>query len=212
MYNLSMTDEEIRKILSERAKRKRRKARMTRLLVSLLVFVVAAGVVIWASRAAGIKAGNQKYDAELSAIVDVTEDKPLIDTAMSQLGNKGGEPFWTWFGFGTRVEWCAIFVSWCEEQCGFIKNDKAPSFAMVADGANWFKRHDQWLGDEEAPASGDLVFFDWDQDGELDHVGIVTSVVNDLLFTVEGNSSDRCRQKRYSLSDPVINGYARISE
>ena len=83
---------------------------------------------------------------------------------------------------------------------------------MVADGANWFRRHDQWLGEEEAPASGDLVFFDWNQDGELDHVGIVTAVVNDLLFTVEGNSSDRCRQKRYSLANPVIAGYARIPE
>ena len=200
-----MTDEEIRQELRNKKKRQRTRKRIIAVVLALAVFATAG----WLT---GKALGNNRYDKEMKKFTSVVDDKPLINTAMSQLGNQGGEPFWTWFGFSSHVDWCAIFVSWCEDQCGFIKNDMAPSFAMVADGANWFRRHDQWLGEEEAPASGDLVFFDWDQDGELDHVGIVTAVVNDLLFTVEGNSSDRCRQKRYSLANPVIAGYARIPE
>lgn len=200
-----MTDEEIRQELRNKKKKQRVRKRIIAAVLAVAVFATAG----WFT---GKSIGNNKYDKEMKQFTSVVEDKPLINTAMSQLGNVGGEPFWTWFGFGMHVDWCAIFVSWCEDQCGFIKNDKAPSFAMVADGAAWFQRHKQWLGEEEAPAAGDLVFFDWDQDKELDHVGIVTSVVNDQLFTVEGNSSDRCRQKRYALTDPVIAGYARIPE
>lgn len=200
-----MTDEEIRQELRNKKKRQRTRKRVIAAVLATVIFATAG----WFT---GKSIGNNNYDKEIKQFTSVTEDKPLINTALSQLGNKGGEPYWTWFGFGTRVDWCAIFVSWCEDQCGFIKNDKAPSFAMVSDGAGWFQNHGQWLGEEEAPASGDLVFFDWDQDGELDHVGIVTAVVNDLLFTVEGNSSDLCRQKRYSLTSPMISGYARIPE
>ena len=62
----------------------------------------------------------------------------------------------------------------------------------------------------DTPEAGDLIFFDWDQDGGRDHVGIVTAVVDDKVFTVEGNSSDLCRQKRYYLDDPAIYGYGVI--
>ena len=205
LYNFCMTDEEIRQELRNKKKRQRTRKRVISAVLAVAVFAAAG----WY---AGSALGSRKYDDEIKQFTSVVEDKPLINTAMSQLGNVGGEPYWTWFGFGMRVEWCAIFVSWCEDQCGYIKNDKAPSFAMVEDGAAWFKNHGQWLGEESAPEAGDLVFFDWNLDGEPNHVGIVTAVTDDLLFTVEGNSNDRCRQKRYSLSDPVIYGYARIPE
>ena len=45
-------------------------------------------------------------------------------------------------------------------------------------------------------------------DVSADEQGII---VDGKVFTVEGNSSGRCRQKRYSLGDPVIFGYARIN-
>ena len=72
-------------------------------------------------------------------------------------------------------------------------------------------KRDQWLEPTETPQAGDLIFFDWEQDESRDHVGIVTAVIDGNVFTVEGNSSDRCRQKRYSLDSPVIYGYARIN-
>ena len=39
--------------------------------------------------------------------------------ALSQLGNVGGRPYWSWYGFESRVDWCACFVSWCANECGY---------------------------------------------------------------------------------------------
>ena len=203
MYTITMTDEEIRRIL--RKKRKRHLAK--RRIISL---IVAAAIAVGGGYLAGRAIGSRIYSNEIKKVVSVVEDKPIINAAKGQLGNKGGEPFWTWFGFKDRVEWCACFVSWCEEQCGFISSGDAPKFALVSDGADWFVLRDQWRLMGDTPEPGDLIFFDWDQDGGRDHVGIVTGVSGDRVFTIEGNSSDLCRQKRYFIDDPVIYGYGVI--
>jgi hypothetical protein len=199
-----MTDEEIRRELRKQRKRKLFKRRM----ISL---VVAAAIAVGGGVLAGTAIGNRNYAKEMNGIVSVVSDKPIVKVAMEQLGNKGGEPFWSWYGFKSREDWCALFVSWCEDQCGYLKSDAAPKFAIVSDGADWFVLRDQWRLMGETPEAGDLIFFDWDQDGARDHVGIVTGVVDDKVFTVEGNSSDLCRQKRYTLDSPVIAGYAHIA-
>ena len=198
-----MTDEEIKQELRNKKKRERTRKR-------LIIAILATATVVAGAYYAGTTIGNNRYESELKNFTSVTEDMSLINAAMSQLGNIGGEPYWTWYGYGRRVEWCAIFVSWCEDQCGYIDGMKAPAFENVGVGGSWFERHDQWLDKESSPEPGDLIFFDWQQDGDRDHVGIVTSVKDGMVFTVEGNSSDRCRQKRYYLDDPVIYGYARI--
>lgn len=203
MYTTNMTDEEVKCILRQKRKRELLKRRLIALAVAL---VLAAGGGFLTGRAMG----NRAYAKEMSKIVSVTEDKPIINAAVSQLGNKGGEPFWSWFGFQNREEWCACFVSWCEDQCGYIKDDTAPRFALVSDGADWFVLRDQWRLMGETPEPGDLIFFDWDQDGGRDHVGIVSAVDGDKVFTIEGNSSDLCRRKRYFVDDPVIYGYGVI--
>lgn len=198
-----MTDQEIRQLL-------RKKKRRRRLLRRLVAFGLAAVFTVVAAFIMGSVSGNKKYDSEIAAVKNVTEDVPIVNASVPQLGNKGGKPFWTWYGFNSRVDWCAIFVSWCEDQCGYIDAKTAPSFALVSDGSDWFMDRGQWMEPEETPQAGDLIFFDWEQDGGRDHVGIVTSVIDGKVFTIEGNSSDRCRQKRYSLEDPVIYGYGRI--
>ena len=203
MYTINMTDEEIRQIL--RKKRKRQLAK--RRIISL---IVAAVISVGGGYLAGRAVGNSTYTGELSRVVSVVDDKPIINAAAGQIGNKGGEPFWSWYGFKSHEEWCACFVSWCEDQCGFIESGTAPKFALVSDGADWFVLRDQWRLTGDTPEPGELIFFDWDQDGGRDHVGIVTAVVDDKVFTIEGNSSDLCRQKRYSLDDPVIYGYGII--
>ena len=42
-------------------------------------------------------------------------DDQIVQVALTQVGNVGGEPYWSWYGFGSRVEWCACFVSWCAD-------------------------------------------------------------------------------------------------
>ena len=55
---------------------------------------------------------------------------------------------------------------------------------------------------------GDIIFFDWENDGEKDHTGIVEKTENNTVYTIEGNSSgDTCRQKSYDINSSVILGY-----
>ena len=205
MYTVDMTDEEVRRVLRKKRKQQLLKKR-------LIAITVAAAIAVGGGFLAGNAIGNKTYADEMKKVVSVVSDKPIVKVAMGQLGNKGGKPFWSWYGFKNREEWCALFVSWCEDQCGDLKSEAAPKFAMVSDGADWFVLRDQWRLMGDTPEPGDLIFFDWEQDGARDHVGIVTAVVDDKVFTVEGNSSDLCRQKRYSLDDPVIYGYGVIKE
>ena len=131
----------------------------------------------------------------------------MVEVALTQVGNVGGQPYWTWYGYNYRVEWCAIFVSWCAEQCGYIDAGLIPRFEGVRPGAEWFKERGQWQGRDYAPRPGDIIFFDWENDGLADHVGIVKSCENGVVLTIEGNSGDTCRENSYLAGSTVIYGY-----
>ena len=134
-------------------------------------------------------------------------NQAIVEVALTQLGNEGGQPYWSWYGFDGRVEWCACFVSWCADQCGYIESGIIPKFAGCVDGANWFKGNGQWKDRSYEPSAGDIIFFDWEGDGETDHVGIVEKCENGVVYTVEGNSGDACRQKQYTVGSSSIYGY-----
>ena len=121
--------------------------------------------------------------------------------------NEGGQPYWSWYGFDGRVEWCACFVSWCADQCGYIESGIIPKFSGCVDGSNWFKGNGQWQDRNYEPQAGDIIFFDWEGDGETDHVGIVEKCENGVVYTVEGNSGDACRQNQYTVGSSSIYGY-----
>ena len=138
----------------------------------------------------------------------------IVAVALSQVGNVGGQPYWSWYGFNSRVEWCACFVSWCANECGYIDAGVIPKFAGCTGGSNWFKDRGQWQDGGYEPRPGDLIFFDWNekggsgpQDDVPDHVGIVERVENGVVYTVEGNSGDSCRQRSYSVGHYEIWGY-----
>ena len=132
----------------------------------------------------------------------------IVDVALSQVGNVGGEPYWSWYGFTNHVEWCACFVSWCADQCGYLDSGAYPKFSGCVFGMQWFQQRSLWLDSSTEPAPGMLIFFDWaTQDGVPDHVGIVEKVDSGMVYTVEGNSRDMCRQKQYTLGSGVILGY-----
>lgn len=131
----------------------------------------------------------------------------IVTVALSQVGNTGGEPYWSWYGFNSRVEWCACFVSWCANECGYIDSGVIPKFAGCVNGVQWFKDRGQWLDGSSEPVPGMIIFFDWESDGETDHVGIVQKVENSIVYTVEGNSSDSCRVNQYPVGHYQIYGY-----
>jgi len=144
-----------------------------------------------------------------------TGDGEIVTVALSQIGNVGGQPYWSWYGFDSRVDWCAIFVSWCANECGYLDAGVIPKFAGCITGSNWFKDRGLWQDRSYEPRPGDLIFFDWNdpggfsgpQDGLCDHVGIVEKVENGIVYTVEGNSGDRCREAHYPLGHYEIYGY-----
>ena len=129
----------------------------------------------------------------------------LVELAKRQVGNVGGQPYWSWYGFNSRVEWCACFVSWCYGQMGLSE----PRFAACqSQGIPWFQSHGQWGArgyDNLAP--GDAIFFDWDLDGSADHVGIVIGTDGSRVYTVEGNSGDACKIRSYDVNYECIKGY-----
>ena len=146
---------------------------------------------------------------DLTGVEFVNGSRPgnqaVVDLAKGQVGNVGGQPYWSWYGFTSRVEWCACFVSWCYGQMGLSE----PRFAACqSQGVPWFQSHGQWGARGYADiAPGDAIFFDWDLDGSADHVGIVVGTDGSRVYTVEGNSGDACKIKSYDLNYECIKGY-----
>lgn len=134
-------------------------------------------------------------------------NQAIVEVALTQLGNEGGQPYWSWYGFEGRVEWCACFVSWCANECGYIDTGVIPKFAGCVLGSQWFMDRGQWQDGSFEPSAGHIIFFDWEGDGVTDHVGIVERAENGTVYTVEGNSGDTCRQNRYAIGSSVIYGY-----
>ena len=139
----------------------------------------------------------------------------LVNLALSQLGNEGGEKFWRWAGLEERCPWCALFVSWCADQTGLRASGQIPYFSFVTDGIAWFQENDKWIDGSEVDSSnydrvvypGMLVFFDWEQDGVPDHVGIITNAANGYIYTVEGNNGDAVVESLYSADSVCLYGF-----
>lgn len=146
---------------------------------------------------------------DLSGVHFVNGTRPgnpeLVNLAKKQVGNVGGYPYWSWYGFNGRVEWCACFVSWCYNKAG----KSEPRFAACqTQGVPWFTSRGQWgARGYKNIAPGDSIFFDWDGDGGADHVGIVIGTDGSRVYTVEGNSGDACKIKSYDLNSGYIKGY-----
>ena len=133
--------------------------------------------------------GGGSYDIsaseDISGVHFVNGTRPgntaVVDIAKSQVGNVNGQPYWSWYGFDSRVAWCACFVSWCYNQAGLSE----PRFSgCTTGGMAWFQSRGQWANRGYSDiAPGDAIFFDWD------------------------NSGNACKIKSYPLNSSVIRGY-----
>ena len=133
-------------------------------------------------------------------------NQTIVQVALSQEGN-GGETYWSWYGFSSRVSWCACFVSWCADQSGYLTSGVLPKFSLCSDGVKWFQDKGQFKDGSYVPAPGDIIFFDWGEDGTIDHVGIVESVSKGNVNTIEGNSGDKVKRHSYPIGGSGIYGY-----
>ena len=171
---------------------------------------------------------NDEQMAELNELLDVKNaslwaqilrgvglgSNELVNLALSQLGNEGGEKYWSWAGLSSRCEWCALFVTWCADQTGLL-GTRIPYFSFVSDGVEWFQENGKWIDGTEVDSSnceqliqpGMIIFFDWEPDGHPNHVGIVTSVSDGYIHTVEGNKSDAVAEGSYSADSDKVFGF-----
>lgn len=152
-----------------------------------------------------------RYYSGGSLFAGLFGNQQIVSVAMGQFGNSGGQKFWSWYGFDSRVEWCACFVSWCADQSGLIANGNVPKFSLCSDGVSWFQGKNKWQSGGTTPTAGMIIFFDWDHDGNSDHVGIVEKCEGGRVYTVEGNSSDQVRQRNYAMDYASIMGYGVIN-
>jgi len=118
----------------------------------------------------------------------------IIEIATKEIGtlevplNSNKTKYGKWFGFD-GVAWCGMFVSWCYSQAGkqLPNIGFKKGFAGCQTAVAYFKAKG-WITDK--PVAGDIVFFDWNNDGRYDHTGLfVNWNINGTFTSIEGNTS-----------------------
>lgn len=139
--------------------------------------------------------------------LNVSTGRPLNS---SQTG--GYTKYGAWFGAPTTA-WCAFFVAWCSNQAN-ISTSVIPRIGNCAAMVNWYSqrgRYHRSSGFE--PRTGDLIFFNWSGGSTAKHIGIVTGVSGNNVYTVEGNTGSsngyRVEAKTRRKNASSVIGYAR---
>lgn len=108
--------------------------------------------------------------------------------------------------------WCATFVSACAIKCGYT--DIIQTECSCNQMINGFKKIGRWCEDDShVPSPGDIVFYDWqdngvgDNKGSSDHVGIVEKVEGNTITIIEGNKNDSVARRAIKVNGRYIRGY-----
>lgn len=160
--------------------------------------------------------------------------KDILTVAYSQLGyqestknyvvdedgkKRGYTRYGAWYG-DPYGHWCAMYVSFCiyyaDIDTAYIPLDAGcQHWIETLSNSKYNLYHEK---SNYVPKAGDLIFFNWDKEPDSDHVGIVTDVTVDkkgnltTVYTIEGNSSNQCKENIYSADDGSIMGYAELPE
>ena len=168
-------------------------------VLAIVILIVVILVVIIAAVGGGSGGGEAIVKV---ALAEVKEE------------NNGGEKFWSFLGFPSRVAWCAGFVSWCADDLGYIESGIVPKSGWCNDYRAFYKEKGLWqdgpaLSGAYIPKAGDFILFEWGNNlnSSLDHIGIVEKSEGGIVYTVEGNSSDAVKRRTYSINDSRIVGY-----
>ncbi len=108
--------------------------------------------------------------------------------------------------------WCATFVSACAIKCGYT--DIIPTECGCDEMIKLFKKLNSWVeNDSYIPKSGDIIFYDWqdngigDNIGAADHVGIVENVINNVIVVIEGNKNNAVERREIQINGRYIRGF-----
>ena len=160
-----------------------------------------------------INKGETKYEVVLIKRVELVVR--FINIALHEVGyqemdanGKTGTSgnytkYGAWYGINPGA-WCAMFVSWCANQAG-VSTTIIPKYASVSIGMQWYQDRGWFKYKEEyTPKAGDIMFM---KSSGASHTGIVLYCDGVTLYTVEGNSSDMCALRKYSVNNAKITGY-----
>ena len=132
-------------------------------------------------------------------------NQAVVDIAKSQVGNVGGQPYWSWYGFTSRVEWCACFVSWCYGQMGLSEPRLQPASLRASPGSSRMDNGAGRITPTLPPATPSSSIGTWTAAPTMWASWVGTD--GSKVYTVEGNSGDACKIKSYSLTYECIKGY-----
>ena len=162
----------------------------------------------------------------LSPRVDSGQRDRVLRAAASLVGVRGGSaahqqlvndynsvrPLPVGYAVKNTDDWCDVFVTTIFQREGL--SDLVGRECGVERHIQIFKRLGIWNEDGgSTPKAGDIITFNWDQNsqpnnGFADHIGIVESVSNGVIHTIEGNSNDQVRRKTYRIGHGNIRGFA----
>ena len=178
------------------------------IILTLFVFF-GIGVITFSNNSpdSGVPEDPEAIEYFIPDLAGSPTRQAIVKAAAREVGNVGGEKFWRWYGFSGHVHWCACFASYIAAECGCIKSGICPKAAIVGDWVSFYKKQHRWARGDYIPHSGDFIIFDWEGDGEPDHIGIVESCDGKTVYTIEGNSHDVCKRKTYARGSSLIYGY-----
>ena len=178
------------------------------IILTLFVFF-GIGVITFSNNSpdSGVPEDPEAIEYFIPDLAGSPTRQAIVKAAAKEVGNVGGEKFWRWYGFNGHVHWCACFASYIAAECGCIQSGICPKDAGVEGWMNFYKKQHRWAPGNYIPHSGDFILFDWNGNGSPDHIGIVESCDGKTVYTIEGNSSNRCKRNAYSRGSVFILGY-----
>ncbi|MDO4747902.1 MAG: RICIN domain-containing protein [Eubacteriales bacterium] len=217
---------------------KRKVKRILSLIIALvLVMTTVTSTMVFSTSAlsysGSVSYKSGKYYAALSQVTLTGNQRvDIVNIAKSQVGYQEsgsssslsgevrGSGNYTEYGrwYGMQDMWCAMFVSWCANVAG-VSTSVVPSHAYTPTGLNWFINRGLAYSRASVanggytPQAGDIIYFKSPRNSNItNHVGIVTSYSNGVVYTVEGNTSSATvstnggavAAKSYSINDTYI--------
>ncbi len=143
--------------------------------------------------------------------------KKLVERAANEVGYKqdasGLTKYGQWWAGKVgdsafeKAKWSSMFLAWCGNEIG-LSDEQYGYYACSDYWVTWFKNNNAYHEVKDyTPQVGDMIFFDYDQNGTSDHNGIVKSTANGKVYAIEGNIDGEVKECEYDLSDNRLKGY-----
>ena len=175
---------------------------------------------IWEQTLADVtRTGDWRQDVLAVARTQLGYAESTKNYAVWEDGTRHGYTrYGEWYG-SPYADWCAMFASFCIRYAGVEDMPLSSVCRSWIEELEALERYRPAQGEEPySPEVGDLIFYDWEGDGQSDHVGIVAELIPATedepaqLAAIEGNAGNRVKTVTYALDDPEILGYGLLPE